>query len=99
MISLAQLIEDRPLIHTGRSRRMGIHTDLARFLEETFKPGHVTLETGSGLGTLVFLRSKVAQHFAISPDPTEFDAIRSFCQEHSFDRGPLRAVVVRSQDY
>lgn len=99
MISLAELIKDRPLTHTGRSRTMGIHPDLARFLDETLKPGHVTCETGSGLSTLVILPNKVAQHIAISPDPDEFEAIRSFCQEHSFDTGPLRAVVARFQAY
>ena len=78
---------------------MGIHPDLAKFLDETLKPGHVTLETGSGLSTLVILRNKVAQCIAISPDPDEFEAIRSFCQEHNLDTGPLRAVVARSQDY
>lgn len=99
MISLAELIKDRPLIHTGRSRTMGIHPDLAGFLDETLKPGHATIETGSGLSTLVILRNKVAQHIAISPDPDEFEAIRSFCREHNVDTGPLRAVVARSQDY
>jgi len=59
----------------------------------------VTLETGSGLSTLVILRKQVAQHIAVSPAPDEFEAIRNFCHEHGVDRGPLRTEVARSHDY
>jgi len=99
LISLTQLMKDKPLIHAGRSVTMGIHQDLATFLDESLNPGHVTLETGSGLSTLVILRKQVAQHIAVSPAPDEFEAIRHFCHEHGVDTGPLRTEVARSHDY
>jgi hypothetical protein len=99
VISLPQLLKDKPLIHQGRSLTWAIHPDLASFLEETLTSSHVTLETGSGLSTLVILRKQVAQHIAITPSSDEIEAIRSFCREHGLDAAPLHAVVAPSQDY
>src|SRR5439155_14892944 len=78
-MTLPQLIQDTPLIHNERTRTWAIDDDLAKFLHENLEPGHITLETGSGLSTLVILGKRVAHHIAVSPVADELEVIRSFC--------------------
>jgi hypothetical protein len=89
-----------PLKIHGETRTLyGVHEDLARFLDQEVKPEHVTLETGAGRSTLVFLRKGVRRHIAIQPDPVEFAGIREYCQRNDIRTDALEAVVARSQDY
>jgi len=98
-MTLPQLIQDTPLIHNERTRTWAIDDDLAKFLHENLEPGHITLETGSGLSTLVILGKRVAHHIAVSPVADELEVIRSFCLEHAIDPTPLNPIVARSQDF
>jgi hypothetical protein len=99
MISFEELLTARPRIHDGRTVTWAIHQDLARFLDETVAREHVTLETGSGLSTLVILRKMPRQHIAIQPMLDEFDVIRQFCQDNSIPTDRFQPIASRSQDY
>jgi predicted O-methyltransferase YrrM len=99
MVSLEELLHHPPHVHDKRTRTWGIHPDLATFLNEVVTRGQSTLETGSGLSTLVILRKQVASHIAIAPVADEFEVLRSFCRENGIDAGPLRSVDQPSQRY
>jgi hypothetical protein len=97
-LSLAELISNTPRIHRTRSCTYGIHARLAQFLDEHIEPDFVTLETGSGLSTLVILRKGIARHIGIAPAPDEFLAIRDFCATNDIPTTPFEPVVARSQE-
>jgi len=99
MSDLAALLTDRPKIHGGRTVDMGIHPDLAGFLDVTLKPEHVTLETGCGLSTLVMLRASVGRHISVCPVPDEFDAIREQCSARGISSKALEPVIQKSEAY
>lgn len=98
-LSFAELTARVPPIHTSRSTTYRIHPRLAAFLDAQIQPSFVTLETGSGLSTLVILRKGVAKHIAIAPDGDEFQAIREFCAENGIATGEFQSLAMRSQDY
>ena len=97
--SLNELLTRTPRVHAGRSITWGIHHALARFLDDHVRPDFVTLETGSGLSTLVILRKGIARHIAVAPAPDEFDAIREFCGSNGISTAHLETVAARSEDY
>jgi Methyltransferase domain len=93
------LFTNRPLLHGGRTFTLGIHVDLGRFLDETVRPGQVTLETGSGLSTIILLGAGVARHIAVTPAADEVAAIRTACAERGIPTEALEPVLEGSQDY
>jgi hypothetical protein len=97
-LSLAELLSNTPKIHKTRSYTYGIHNRLARVLDEHLEPDFVTLETGSGLSTLVILRKGISRHIAIAPASDEFLAIREFCETNGIPTTPFESVMARSQD-
>jgi predicted O-methyltransferase YrrM len=52
---------------------------MARFLDASLSPAAVTLETGTGLSTIVILRRGVARHISVTPYTDEFEAVRRYC--------------------
>jgi hypothetical protein len=98
-LSLADLISRPPKVHASRSITWGIDPRLAGFLDGHLHTGHVTLETGSGLSTLVILRKGVTRHIAIAPAADEFVVLREFCSENGISAAPLEAVSKTSQEY
>lgn len=96
-LSLDALLAAVPLVHANRGVTWGIDERLARFLNATLRPEHVTLETGSGLSTLVFLRAGVARHTAVAPDPDEFAAIREFAAANHLPTHGFTPIVGPSQ--
>src|SRR5215472_14002734 len=89
---------NRPLLHSGRSCTLGIHGDLGRFLDETVRLGQVTLETGSGLSTMVLLGAGVSRHIVITP-ADEVAAIQAACAERGIPTQALEPVLEPSQVY
>ena len=96
-LSLDDLLLSRPLVHAHRTITWGIDERLARFLDRVLRSQHVTLETGSGLSTLVFLRAGVRTHIAVAPDPDEFDVICSFAVANGISVKAFRPVAGVSQ--
>jgi len=99
MISLDDLLDHTPLLHDGRTITWTIHPDLARLLDQHLKPGQVTLETGSGLSTLIFLLKSPTRHIAIQPCQDEFVAIKEFCGGNGIATGAFEGVIACSQEY
>jgi hypothetical protein len=97
--SLDDLLTQTPRVHAGRSLTYAIHPTLARFLDEYVRPDFVTLETGSGLSTIVIIRKGVARHIAVAPDADEFAAIREFCVANGISTTSLEPVASRSEEY
>ena len=67
------------------------------FIAETVGPGARTLETGSGLST-VLLASLGASHTAVTPAQDEADRIVSYCRDHGIDTASLRFEIGFSED-
>jgi hypothetical protein len=97
--SLNELMARTPRVHADRSVTWGIHPTLARFLDDYVQPSFVTLETGSGLSTLVILRKGIARHIAVAPVADEFAAIREFCAANDISTASLETVAARSEQY
>jgi len=86
-------------LHSGRTLTLGIHGDLGRFLDETVRLGQVTLETGSGLSTMVLLGAGVSRHIVITPAADEVAAIQAACAERGIPTQALEPVLEPSQVY
>jgi predicted O-methyltransferase YrrM len=98
MISLEDVVDRPPVVHGGLST-WGISLRLARFLDAQLTPQSITLETGAGLSTILFLRRGVARHISIAPYEPEFTAIRTYCAKVGIDTSALEVVCAGSQRY
>ncbi len=76
----------------------GIDIDLADFLFRTVCDGWHTLETGSGLSTLIFLK-RGAWHVAITPNEEESVRIKLWAGEHDVDVSRLTFVPQPSENH
>jgi hypothetical protein len=97
---IAELLRDPPKLHTHESSvtNWGIDTRLVPHLERLVRPGSRTLETGSGISTIVFL-ALGAEHRAVSPDADEPERIRAYCSEKGIATSSYTHVVARSEAY
>jgi predicted O-methyltransferase YrrM len=75
----------------------GLEESVLEFLLSRLPAGGTTLETGSGLSTVVFV-SKSDRHIAIAPDAEERGAIVEFCKGVGLDSGGFEFHAGRSQD-
>jgi len=81
-VNLAGLLADPPLIHReddGSPTVWGLLPEVLRFLEATVEAGHRTLETGSGLSTIVFAMQG-AHHTCIVPNVAETERLLAYCR-------------------
>ena len=76
----------------------GIDIDLAEFLFRRVSGGWHTLETGSGLSTLIFLE-RGAWHVAITPNAEESVQIKRWAVEHQVDASRLTFVPLASENH
>jgi predicted O-methyltransferase YrrM len=72
---------------------------MARLLDASLTPQSVSLETGTGLSTLVILRRGVARHISVTPYGAEFEAIRAYCSSVGISTEPWQAVTASSLDW
>ena len=95
---IEQLLAERPQLHTRGNQVVdyGIDAYLVGFLREHVAAGQRTIETGSGLSTLVFLLMG-GEHTAVSPDPKEPERIGAYCDTHGIPRARYTPIVGQSE--
>jgi Methyltransferase domain len=76
----------------------GISSDFAHYLLNSLKPGMTTIETGSGVSTLIFALGG-ASHTAVAPDPDETVQIRIYASKVGIDLSQVTFVNQPSEDY
>jgi predicted O-methyltransferase YrrM len=85
-----QLLERPPAIHAMNDEgdpELGVWStdrDCYLFLTETVRPGSRTLETGSGLSTILFA-ALGAEHTCVTPAQVEVDRIVEYCRQEEID--------------
>jgi hypothetical protein len=89
-----RLLEDPPAVHAmdpSDDPELGIWStdrDCYVLLAEHVVAGARTLETGSGLSTVV-LAAAGARHTCVTPSRAEADRIGAYCAQHEIDTGTL----------
>ncbi len=96
-----RLIADPPAIHgdeeSGQARLThGLSVPALRFLTETVRPGHSTLETGAGFSTIVFANAG-STHTTVMPNAFEVDRIKAYCAANQIDHGNVTFEVKPSE--
>lgn len=76
----------------------GIEPGVARFLYDSVSCQKKTLETGSGLSTLVFA-IRESEHTAITPNASEVVAIRKYADDNQISLNRVEFVIERSDSY
>jgi predicted O-methyltransferase YrrM len=67
------------------------------YLEPLVAKGMHTLETGTGISTVLFaLRG--ADHISITPISGEVELIKRYCQKHSISLQQVEFIIGRSED-
>ena len=94
---IERLHSDRPSFHMGGSARWDSLPGTLEAIRDSVRPGHKTIETGSGASTVVFAAAG-ASHTAISPDQLEHERIREYCRQIGVDDSQLSTVVGTSED-
>jgi hypothetical protein len=80
--AIERLIQDRPKIHEwpdGKPDCWAAAPEVLRFIFDRVTPGAKTLETGSGLTTIVFALA-AADHIAVTPFGGESGRIAEYCR-------------------
>ena len=98
---IADLCSERPALHVDGDRNLadyGIDHHLASFLRSNLSAGQRSIETGSGISTIVFLLLGT-KHTAVSPDEGEPERIRSYCEEHNISLQHYSPVVAASETF
>jgi len=89
-----RLLAEPPAIHAmepGDDPQLGVWStdrDCYLLLAEAATPGSCTLETGSGLSTIV-LTALGARHTCVTPAQEEADRILAYCEGHDIDTSLL----------
>lgn len=83
-MNLEDLLKNPPLLHqseSGEATTWKLTDDVLHFIHDNVNQYSHTLETGSGLSTIVFgLRS--TNHNCIVPNQTEVNRIKQYCNEN-----------------
>jgi hypothetical protein len=79
-----RLLTDKPSFHLSGEARWDALPGTLQAIARSAKDGDSTLETGVGASTVVFAASG-ARHTAISPDPSEHQRVRDYCQRVGVD--------------
>lgn len=92
MDTVARLLEDKPVFHSGGTRRWDALPATLRYLQGNVRPGMRTLETGCGASTVVFA-ARGAEHTSISPDAEEHLRVKAYCSDLGVEAGGVAFVA------
>jgi len=97
-INLKTLLAQPPKLHEKDGQLVSIwridHTTCVE-LNTRLKPGMNTLETGSGLSTIIFAANR-CRHTCIVPIKGEVDRIQDYCSSASIDTSNVQFVIAKS---
>ncbi len=94
---LDDFMNEPPLVHSGGSRVWGLGEDVLRYIDDTLSPDAKTLETGSGMSTILFaIKSK--EHTCIEPDETVIDLLRDYCRKKNISLDHVHFISDFSQN-
>jgi hypothetical protein len=99
-LEIQDMLASPPIIHSNAGvpyagARMDDATLL--FLHRHAQAGMRTLETGSGVSTIVFA-NRGARHTCIAPDAEQVARIKAYCQQHDIPTGDLEFILETSED-
>jgi hypothetical protein len=99
-LDIQDILANPPIIHSNQGvpyagARMDDSTLL--FLDRHLQPGMRTLETGSGLSTIVFA-NKGVRHTCIAPDAEQVALIQRYCAQQAIPTQDLEFVIETSED-
>ena len=96
MITLDDVLADPPLVHydelNDELRTFGLGEEPMRWLAANVRAEHRTLETGSGMSTIVFAIAG-SEHTVVVPNQGEEDRLREYCAGKGIDMGRVRFVI------
>jgi predicted O-methyltransferase YrrM len=97
---LVQLPEaEKSRLRSPESRsNWGVSPEFSRYLLNSIRPGMTTIETGSGVSTLIFAQSG-AIHTAVSPHDDEVSEIEKYARSIGIDLSQVRLVNQPSEVY
>jgi len=96
---LEELLRTRPAMHTdfhGGYVSWAMADDALRCLDRLAGPEVVSLETGSGMSTIV-LALRGGLHTAIAPWDADLEAVRHYCAEHAISLARTQLLCGRSE--
>ncbi|MGH9434222.1 MAG: class I SAM-dependent methyltransferase [Terriglobia bacterium] len=76
----------------------GISEETAKFIYDSISKQSKTLETGSGISTLVFAL-RMASHTVITPNESEISAIKDYANKNQIPLGTVEFVCESSDQY
>ncbi len=97
---IRRLLEAPPRLHMneqGELVNFQIDARLVPHLRALVHSGARTMETGSGISTIVLLMLG-ADHTSITPDGGEAERITAYCVTHGVPVGSFHPIVARSED-
>jgi Methyltransferase domain len=95
VLSLDDLIREEPkFIETGPGELEyeGLSPEIMHFIEKRVDPNSNTLETGSGVSTVLFAMKQTC-HVAITPDSAEVDRVTTYCRDRGVDPKKVSFIV------
>jgi hypothetical protein len=100
VITLDDVLADPPLVHydelNDELRTFGLGDEPLRWLAANVRAGQRTLETGSGMSTIVFALSG-AEHTVVVPNQGEEDRLREYCAGKGIDMNRVTFVIEPSE--
>jgi methyltransferase family protein len=99
-LDLQELLKHPPIIHTNKgvpSAESRVDDTTLRFLDKRVHSDMKTLETGSGISTIVFA-NKGARHTCIAPDVEQVALIQHYCAQHAIATHNLEFMLETSEN-
>ena len=99
-VRVRRLLDNPPALHINqRGELVNLQSDptLVPHLRDAVFPGARTMETGSGISTILLL-ALGAEHTSVSPVGGEAERIRAYCREHEIPTDDYTAIIARSED-
>jgi methyltransferase family protein len=99
MLTLDDLLREQPkfiAIGPAELEYEGLSPEVLRFIEAHVSSESATLETGSGVSTVLFAM-KHTRHIAITPDANEVERVTTYCRQHKLDTNRVEFVVDSSE--